>query len=97
MAKYIELIDKYIVRQDSDTEPPSYIWDDNTGEIVRCGECKHYNNPQKCIVANVAKYKNVDRFLLFDDNWFCADGKRKAQNETISKFADGEWWKEAQE
>lgn len=48
-------------------------------ELVRCGECKYHDNPQKCIVANVAKHKGVDRFLLFDGNWFCADGKRKVQ------------------
>ena len=48
-------------------------------ELVRCGECKYYDDPQKCIVAKVAKLKDVDRFLLFDANWFCADGKRKVR------------------
>lgn len=48
-------------------------------EVVRCRECKHYDNPQKCIVANVAKHKGEDRFLLFDANWFCADGEREVQ------------------
>lgn len=47
--------------------------------IVRCKDCKHYDNPQKCIVANVAKHKGEDRFLLFDANWFCADGEREVQ------------------
>lgn len=38
-----ELIDKYEVRQSTDTEynPPSYIWIDNTGEIIRCVDCMH--------------------------------------------------------
>lgn len=42
--KTIELIDKYIVKQSDDTgyNPPSYIWTDNTGEIVRCRDCKHW-------------------------------------------------------
>lgn len=74
MAKYIELIDKYIVRQDSDTEPPSYIWDDNTGEIVRCGECK-YHLPE---TERTNPYCN--RFhCMKPDDWFCADGERKGQ------------------
>ena len=39
--KTIELIDKYIVKQseDSDYNPPSYIWSDNTGELIRCKRC----------------------------------------------------------
>lgn len=42
--KTIELIDKYEIRQSKDDEynPPSYIWIDNTGEIIRCEDCKHY-------------------------------------------------------
>ena len=39
--KYIELIDKYRIVQSTDTDynPPSYDWVDNTGEIVRCEYC----------------------------------------------------------
>jgi len=41
MAKYIELIDKYLIEQNSDGgyNPPSYIWTDNTGSITRCEIC----------------------------------------------------------
>ena len=44
MPKYIELIDKYRIVQSGDTDynPPSYEWVDNTGEIVRCKDCLHY-------------------------------------------------------
>ena len=45
MPKYIELIDKYRIEQsplDTDYNPPSYIWDDNTGEIVRCENCIYW-------------------------------------------------------
>ena len=39
---HIELIDKYIVRQTvGDYNPPSYIWSDNTGELIRCGNCRY--------------------------------------------------------
>lgn len=43
MAEYIELIDKYRITQSKDTDynPPSYEWVDNTGEIVRCKDCKY--------------------------------------------------------
>lgn len=44
--------------------------------VVRCEDCVHYNNPQKCIVAYVAEQKRADRFLLFDKDWFCKDGER---------------------
>ena len=42
MAKYIELIDKYRIEQSDggDYNPPSYIWTDNTGEIIRCCDCQ---------------------------------------------------------
>jgi hypothetical protein len=42
--KYIELIDKYIIQQspdDKDYNPPNYIWTDNTGELIRCEDCKY--------------------------------------------------------
>ena len=44
MSKYIELIDKYRIEQstDGDYNPPSYIWDGNTGELVRCEDCIEY-------------------------------------------------------
>lgn len=50
MAKYIELIDKYRIEQsgdDTDYNPPNYIWADNTGEIVRCENCIHWNKKSK--------------------------------------------------
>lgn len=45
MSKYIELIDKYRIEQSSDADynPPSYILTDNTGELVRCENCEHWN------------------------------------------------------
>ena len=44
MSKTIELIDKYRIEQvcDGDYNPPSYIWEDNTGEVIRCKDCKYY-------------------------------------------------------
>lgn len=40
--KYIELIDRYLIKQGKgDYNPPSYEWVDNTGEIVRCKDCKY--------------------------------------------------------
>lgn len=41
MSKYIELIGKYRIEQSNtiDYSPPSYIWDDNTGVVVRCRDC----------------------------------------------------------
>ena len=40
------MIEEYIIRQDDDDEynPPSYIWLDNHGVLVRCIDCKHYYN-----------------------------------------------------
>lgn len=43
MTKYIELIDRYEIRQSDSDEynPPSYIWRDNTGELIRCKDCRY--------------------------------------------------------
>ena len=46
--------------------------------IVRCKDCKHRGDRNKCIVAFVAEKQEMPYF--FYDNrgeWFCADGKRK--------------------
>lgn len=42
--KTIELIDKYEVHQskEGDYNPPSYIWRDNTGELIRCKDCEYF-------------------------------------------------------
>lgn len=67
MAKYIELIDKYRIEQgDGEYNPPSYVWVDNTGEIVRCGECKRH--------STCTRYRQTK-----NDDWFCADGEREGQ------------------
>jgi hypothetical protein len=41
------------------------------GEIVRCGECKHYNAGFECL----AEGYGIER----DPDWFCAGGERKVQ------------------
>ena len=75
MAKYIELIDKYRIDQDDvGYNPPSYRWVDNTGEIVRCGECKHHEYEEPGMVYCP---KIVGAWV--SENWYCADGERGAQ------------------
>lgn len=69
MLKYIELIDKYRIEQSTEGEynPPSYIWDDNTGEIIRCGNCKWWiEEPGSC-----GKYRGM---WLSDD--YCSKGEK---------------------
>ena len=79
MAKYIELIDKYRIEQgEGDYNPPSYVWVDNTGEIVRCRECKHRDPETKG--CDCAGHEMVMGGIIpMPDNWFCADGRRKVQ------------------
>ena len=71
MAKYIELIDKYEVRRGSmnDYNPPSYIWIDNIGEVVRCIDCKHNSGNHNVM---------CDKFYgswMADD--FCSYGEKR--------------------
>ena len=76
--KTIELIDKYEVHQseEGDYNPPSYIWRDNTGELIRCKDCKHYDvgeNDSECWTW----CKQLE--MSVDDDFFCKDGKRKEE------------------
>lgn len=44
-----------------------YQWNDNHGELVRCGNCKFYEH---CKVSGAFK-------VAPEPDWFCADGKKK--------------------
>jgi len=49
-------------------------------QIVRCKDCKHRGDKNKCIVAFVAAKQDFP--VCFYDNhgdWFCADGEAKDQ------------------
>ena len=80
MAEYIELIDKYRIIQSEDTDynPPSYEWVDNTGEIVRCKDCK--NNYNTCFNhgINEPMCDFTDRKLREDD--FCSYGEKREES-----------------
>ena len=46
--------------------------------IIRCKDCIHRGDKKKCIVAFVAEKQEMPYFF-YDNrgNWFCADGRRK--------------------
>lgn len=76
MAEYIELIDKYRIVQSEDTDynPPSYEWIDNTGKIVRCKNCRHRDpGDHKC---DCGEDERQGCPFPVDDNYFCAYGER---------------------
>lgn len=68
MAEYIELIDKYRIVQSKDTDynPPSYEWVDNTGKIVRCKDCM------------MRQYCKVAQYLGADG--FCSNGEKREES-----------------
>ena len=46
--------------------------------VVRCKDCKHRGNSEKCVLSAISEEKNFPLFIL--DNrgeWFCSDGERK--------------------
>ena len=76
MAEYIELIDKYRITQSKDTDynPPSYEWVDNTGKIVRCKACRHRDpEDHKCDCGQLERAGCV---FPVDDDYFCAYGEK---------------------
>lgn len=72
--KTIELIDKYEVHQseEGDYNPPSYIWRDNTGELIRCKDCKYRDEFGRCNL-----FKQFTPHVL--ENGYCSDAKRKKE------------------
>lgn len=49
-------------------------------DVVRCKECIHRGKAEKCVLAAIAAEKDFPLFML--DNrgeWYCADGKREAE------------------
>lgn len=47
--------------------------------VVRCKDCKHFNNPDKCFIEYLCRLKNEERSIMnafMISNWFCAGGER---------------------
>ena len=50
-------------------------------EIVRCKECKHRGNSEKCVLSAISEEKDFPLFMLDNSgDWFCADGERKQKD-----------------
>lgn len=61
-----------------ENEAEELMEDHWVGELVRCKDCKHRGNSEKCVLSAISKEKDFPLFML--DNrgeWFCADGERK--------------------
>lgn len=51
-------------------------------EIVRCKNCKYRGNSGKCVLSAISEEKDFPLFILDNrGDWFCADGKRKNEEE----------------
>ena len=47
-------------------------------EIVRCKDCKHRGNSEKCVLSAISEEKDFPLFMLDNrGDWFCADGERR--------------------
>lgn len=64
----VEFIESYIK-----TSLGDYKWNGNNGELIRCKDCKHMNSPKGCVMF----CEHIHTFV--NEDWFCADGKRKAE------------------
>ena len=81
MAEYIELIDKYLIVQSKDTDynPPIYDWVDNTGEIVRCKDCKHWELSKIEPSFHVCTYVCGATFVRKTED-FCSRGEKREES-----------------
>ena len=61
---------KFIAHEDGTIEPVT--------KVVRCKDCIHRGDKNRCILAFVADKQNFPLFFYdIRGEWFCADGKRK--------------------
>lgn len=69
----VEFIESYIKIGNSD-----YKWNDNHGELIRCGKCKHGKTIIDAITQEsyILCRNNGDHHRRNPD-WFCADGEHK--------------------
>ena len=64
-----------------------YQWSDNHGELVRCKDCKHFND-MKC---SYPERGTCDLWhMLHWGDWFCADGERKSEDEILMEEMDAD-------
>ena len=82
LQKYDELKGKYdALLKEQETQK---FFVDESGKItplpvvVRCKDCIHRGNSEKCILSAISKEKDFPLFILDNrGDWFCADGVRK--------------------
>ena len=78
--KTIELIDKYEIHQsDNDYNPPSYIWSDNTGELIRCKDCKYFKRGIECDNERFGRGWGYYPLPSVSEDFYCADAERKEE------------------
>ena len=47
-------------------------------ELVRCKDCKHRGNSEKCVLSAISEEKDFPLFMLDNrGDWFCADGEKR--------------------
>ena len=71
----VEFIESYIKIGNSD-----YQWDDNHGELIRCKDCKYWEEHYKWVRPEGGSYiaPRCNQLMKKScSNWFCADGERK--------------------
>lgn len=75
MAKTIEMIDEYIIQQGEGGEynPPSYIWKDNKGELIRCKDCEHWSQKSSWCT------RFGDTVIWTDPDDYCSRAERKEE------------------
>lgn len=91
-SEYIELIDKYLVTR-NESGCPSYKWDDNTGEIVRCRDCKLWDETDSygwirlgnyyCKCKNFSMEQPDEKFVKHytAPNDYCSHGVKRGDAE----------------
>ena len=71
----VEFIESYIKGVNGSAD---YQWNDNHGELIRCGNCKHGSAIIDAMTQeSYILCRNKGDHYSRDSDWYCADGVKK--------------------
>lgn len=96
--KHIEMIEDYIIEQSDSPEynPPSYKWNDNHGELIRCRDCAHmkedyhnvltihgYNEYTDFLCGYI--YDEIGENLIVSPDEYCSHAVKRGDDELCQR------------
>ena len=79
-------MNEFIMQETEEMTTFGSVWKryEPVAELIRCKDCKHRGNSEKCVLSAISEEKDFPLFILDNrGDWFCADGV--AGKETVNE------------